>query len=289
MRELFVLKNRWVVCWVVVSVATTLAGCAGNGEGLDQNGNPIGSSSSSSTPLTATFESIQDNVFTPICTRCHIGASAPEGLQLDAAHSYSLLVGVPSVEEPNLLRVKPGDPTDSYIIHKLNGGPDIIGGQMPLGGPYLPQATIDVIAQWISDGAPAPPAAAQMATMQRAPTFEVQTVSPPDGASMPEPVSEVVIGFSAEVDAARVNSSTVILEPVSEGEFPTPLGPPLPAAVAPILANPATVLLRLSTPLQPGRYRVTLRGNTGGEGLADVRGVRLEADEMFVFKVESPR
>jgi hypothetical protein len=288
MRMLFVLKNLRVVRGIVVSGVVALAGCAGNGDGLDQNGNPIGSSSSSSTPLTATFESIQDNVFTPICTRCHIGASAPEGLQLDAAHSYALLVGVPSVEEPNLDRVKPGDPTDSYIIHKLNGGPNIVGGQMPLGGPYLPQTTIDVIAQWISDGAQPAPASAQMAMRQRASSFEVQTVSPPDGAHTPAPVREVVIAFSGEVDAARVNSTTVILEPVSEGEFPMPLGPPLPAAVAPILANPTTVLLRPLTPLQPGRYRVTLRGN-GGIGLADVAGVPLEADEMFVFKVEPPR
>ncbi len=29
--------------------------------------------------LTADFQSIQDNVFTPICTKCHQGAGAPEG------------------------------------------------------------------------------------------------------------------------------------------------------------------------------------------------------------------
>ena len=45
-----------------------------------------------------------------MCVRCHSGAGAPEGLQLDAAHSYALLVGVPSSEEPGVLRVQPGVP-----------------------------------------------------------------------------------------------------------------------------------------------------------------------------------
>jgi mono/diheme cytochrome c family protein len=136
--------------------ATLLEGCAGNGKGLDANGNPIGlgSSAPSSAPeaLSADFQSIQDNVFTPICTRCHIGANAPEGLQLDQAHSYALLVGVPSAEAPSVLRVKAGDPTNSYLIQKLQGGVNITGKQMPLGGPYLSSAQILQIAQWISAG-----------------------------------------------------------------------------------------------------------------------------------------
>jgi len=57
----------------------------------------------------------------PICSVCHIGGAAPEGLRLDAADSFNLLVGVPSTEVPSLLRVKPGDPDNSYIIQKLEG------------------------------------------------------------------------------------------------------------------------------------------------------------------------
>ena len=89
------------------SPAALLAACAGNGDGLNANGQPITPGTNpTNTPLTADFQSIQDNVFTPICVRCHSGAAAPEGLQLDAAHSYALLVGVPSSEMPNLDRVK---------------------------------------------------------------------------------------------------------------------------------------------------------------------------------------
>ncbi len=107
-----------------------LAACAGNGEGLDANGQPLVPGGSAPPPLSADFESIQENIFTPICSVCHAGATAPEGLRLDAADSYNLLVGVPSTEVPSLDRVKPGDPTDSYIIQKLQGHA-AVGAQMP--------------------------------------------------------------------------------------------------------------------------------------------------------------
>ncbi len=38
-----------------------------------------------------------------------------------AANSFSSLVNVASIERPALMRVKPGDSTNSYIIHKLTG------------------------------------------------------------------------------------------------------------------------------------------------------------------------
>ena len=108
-------KSTTALCLLAVAA---LAGCAGNGKGLDASGNPV-SGGGGSTPLTATLQSIQANVFTPICTKCHIGGGAPEGLQRDAAHSYSLLVGVASAEQPSVMRVAPGDPDSSYIIRKL--------------------------------------------------------------------------------------------------------------------------------------------------------------------------
>src|SRR3982074_1437100 len=90
--------------------AALLAACAGNGAGLDANGQPLGSGSGAPPPLTADFQSIQDNVFTPVCVRCHSGAGAPQGLQLDAAHSYALLIGLPTIEDRGRPRVKAGGP-----------------------------------------------------------------------------------------------------------------------------------------------------------------------------------
>ena len=102
-------RHRCLLVALVV-LCGWLCGCSGSGVGLDSNGQPLSSSSSGGTvPLAATFDSIQANVFTPICSVCHIGATAPQGLMLDAAHSYNLLVGVPSTEVPSILRVAPGD------------------------------------------------------------------------------------------------------------------------------------------------------------------------------------
>jgi hypothetical protein len=269
--------------WAVPATCAVLLGCAGNGEGLDQNGRPVGSEGGGSTPLTADLQSIQDNVFTPICSRCHIGANAPEGLQLDAAHSYSLLVGVPSVEDSSLLRVKPGDPDNSYMIRKIQGGPGIVGGQMPLGLAPLPQSTIDVIRTWVANGA-AQSTAAPQAMEQVRPTFEVAVTAPPDRASLSE-VPRIVVSFTREVDANLVNYTTVVLEQVSGAEVLTPVGMPLPVKLAIAAGNPATVLITPVTPLAPGTYRVTLRG-TGGGALADLSAVTLGADYSFAFTVE---
>jgi len=137
----------------VAVLAAALAGCGGgSGEGLDSNGRPT-SGTGGAAPLTASFASIQDNVFTPVCTGCHAGAAAPVGLRLDAASSYALLVGVASGEVSSLQRVAPGRPDDSYLIQKLEGRA-AVGSRMPLGGPFLDDATIAVIRQWIAAGAP---------------------------------------------------------------------------------------------------------------------------------------
>jgi len=132
-----------------------LYGCAGNGNGLDVNGNPIGSDGGGlPVAFEPTYTNIQNNVFSSICIECHVGAQAPEGLRLDAQNAYDNLVGVRSVEQSDLFRVAPGSPDASYIIHKLEGGPNITGGQMPLNRPALSQETINAIRVWISQGAP---------------------------------------------------------------------------------------------------------------------------------------
>lgn len=133
-------------------VVLILAACgAGSGEGLDQNGQPLGSPPRG---LVATFDSIQANVFTPICgvPGCHGGAAAQQGLRLDAGFAYGNLISVASAQDSNQTRVVPGDPDNSLIVHKLEGT-QTVGAQMPDGGPYLQQSTIDVIRLWIANGA----------------------------------------------------------------------------------------------------------------------------------------
>lgn len=137
-------------------MGAALAGCGGgSGEGLDGNGRPVGEGGGSAGGLAPTFASIQANVLTPRCTVCHSGAAAPAGLRLDEGNSFALLVGVPSREVSSMLRVAPGQPDDSYLVQKLEGRA-AVGARMPLGGPFLDDATIAVIRQWIAEGAKGP-------------------------------------------------------------------------------------------------------------------------------------
>src|SRR5579863_10467961 len=228
--------------WAALLLAGAAAGCAGNGQGLDQNGQPISAGGSSGGPVTADFQSIQDNVFTPICSKCHIGGGAPEGLQLDAAHSYNLLVGVPSVEQPNLLRVKAGDPDNSYMVQKIEGAPGISGLQMPYMEKPLPQATIDAIRQWVANGAPNAPAAAV------AQAFAVQGTAPVDEAVVAAPVSQIVVAFTREADASLVNDTTVLLERMDTGAQAA-VPETLPAGAAIAASNAAVLLITPRAPL----------------------------------------
>jgi hypothetical protein len=135
-----------------------LGACAGSGDGLDEQGNPIdgdGAGPTDGLPFAATFRSIQANIFVPSCP-CHQGASAPQGLVLNTDATLDVLVNTSSQEMPDLFRIEPGNPDDSYLIRKLEGGPNIVGFQMPpteLGEAHLRQEEIDVIRQWIADGA----------------------------------------------------------------------------------------------------------------------------------------
>jgi methionine-rich copper-binding protein CopC len=271
--------------------AAVVAGCtAGSGAGLDQNGQPIGSTGGTP-PLTADFTSIQANVFTPICTRCHSGAGAPQGLQLDAAHSYSLLVGVPSAEEPNLLRVKAGDPDNSYIIRKLEGGPGIVGVQMPADGPpYLPQATINVIRSWITNGAMKAMAAGVSSSSQLAQRFTVAATSLENNSVVTMVRPAIVVAFNHEVDASLVNYTTVMLQKADATQSADPMTAAGTSAQIPIsttipAGNPAAIVISPRTPLATGTYRVTLRG-TGGGALADVNAQALGTDYSFTFVVD---
>ena len=283
--------------WSSLAIAGLIAGCAGNGEGLNQQGQPIGSSSSSGGgtssggAVTADFQSIQDNVFTPICSKCHIGASAPEGLQLDAAHSYNLLVGVPSAEDGGLDRVKPGDPDHSYMVLKIEGAAGIVGGQMPLGETPLPQATIDAIRQWITDGAMQAASSASLAraVMQAAANpFAIESTAPMDGAVVAAPVRQVIVAFTHAVDASLVNDTTVAIESLSPGVEGSMHIEAVAAAAALAPSNQFVLLITPRTALAPGIYRVRLRG-TGAAALADVDATVLGINAGFEFTVENAR
>jgi hypothetical protein len=240
-----------------------LGACSGSGAGLNSDGQPLADGGSGLVPLSADFDALQADVFTPICSVCHSGAGAPQGLMLDAAHSYDLLVDIPSTEVPGILRVDPGNPADSYIIQKLEGHA-AVGAQMPLGEGPLPASTIAFIVQWITDGAQ-PGAAAAVAAQ-----FRITAVAPEDGSVLQAPPRQLVIGFTHELDTTQISTALARLERSDEAG-----GPDSPAMVPVELTvpsgNPRVLLLVPSEVLIPGRYRLVL-GAQPGSRLSDREG-----------------
>ena len=98
-----------------------------------------------------TYTAINDEVLIPSCgfSSCH--GSGTGDLTLDE-NSYDDLVDVASSVKPGAIRVVPGDADASYLVHKLEGGPDIVDDPMPQGG-SLSDAQIAGIRRWIDNGA----------------------------------------------------------------------------------------------------------------------------------------
>lgn len=231
---------------LALACAAFLAGCAGSGAGLDPSGRPAGNGGATG-PLVADFDSIQQHVFSPICSVCHAGATAPKGLRLDATNSYALLVGVPSTEVPTLQRVHAGDPDGSYIIQKLEGHA-AVGERMPLGGPYLDTATIAVIRQWISDGALRSASAGGGAQ-------DALSMVPGGGESLPEAPAMAVLDLPRDFDASQLASVSLDVESLDPAGVPTTL-----ATVQARLAagNARALLFPMPKALPDGRYRLVL-------------------------------
>ncbi len=154
----------------------------------------------------ANYSEIQANVFTPGCATsgCHIGGGAPEGLRLDEANSYALLVGVASTQDPGVQLVAPGNPNNSYLIQKLEGTASA-GAQMPLNASPLDQPVIDIIRQWITDGAIDD-------RVQASVPIRVASLSPVPDSVLNTAPTQIVAIFDRESDASTVTATTFILE-----------------------------------------------------------------------------
>jgi methionine-rich copper-binding protein CopC len=253
-------NTNWLVQkGILLLPVLVLAGCtAGNGEGLDQNGGliPI------TPPVDSDFQQIQDTIFTPICTACHVGANAPQGLRLDAANSFALLVNVSSNEVPGTLRVNPGNPNASYIVQKLQGT-NAVGARMPFGGPYLSQPQIDLVRSWIAAGALPPPAAASN-------KLTVASTIPARAEFAAGAIDRLTVIFSTRLDTSRVGATTFELRdgldaPVALAQVRVPDG------------RPNVVELELARPLPAGSYQLEVRG-AGPAALADDAGHVLDGD-----------
>ncbi len=202
------------------------------------------------------FSEIQANVFTPTCATvgCHVGVTASQGLNLEAANSYAELVGVASSQAVGILQVAANDPNNSYLIQKMEGIA-VAGAVMPTGG-ALPQATIDIVRQWITDGAIDD-------RVQSSTPIRVSSVSPMSGANLSAVPTQIIVGFDRELDASTVNANTFILE-ASGGDTTFGDGNEVQIAAALIsvpIANPQTAVFDLTGVIvADDTYRIRLLG-----------------------------
>jgi len=222
------------------------------------------------------FSEIQANIFVPSCatTGCHLGAGAPQGLRLDDANSYGMLVGVASKEKSSILRVAPGGPANSYLIQKLEGSASV-GGQMPLNSPALEQASIDVIRQWITDGA----------IDDRVPSsnaIKVTSLSPiPDSTLTTSPVN-IVAMFDRELDVSTVNVMTFVLE-ASGGDASFSDGNETRINATSITSTATTATFDLSgVTLPDDTYRVRIFGS-GASIVMDLDANALDGEYTGTF------
>lgn len=82
---------------------------------------------------------------------CHSGPTPQMNLDLSPERFYHATVGQASVEKPGLLRVAPGRPDESYLVHKVEGREGIVGVQMPFTGDKLTPEEVETIKAWIRE------------------------------------------------------------------------------------------------------------------------------------------
>src|SRR6184192_4166558 len=139
-RKVFLVTALLITACGKLAELPTEPGGPGNGQPIDP---------------TATFTRVQTEIFTPTCAAlgCHDRLGRQEDQQLQAGMAYAQVVNHPSLEMPGLMRVAPGDPANSYLYRKITGA-GITGDRMPQGGPYLADAKIKLVRDWIRRGAP---------------------------------------------------------------------------------------------------------------------------------------
>jgi hypothetical protein len=143
--------RRWVF---ILGGLAWVWGCGGGGEPVPEEKRP-------------TFSQDVVPLFQGSCgfgSGCH-GTARPAGyVQLttgteDAAALLDRLKAK-SVREPSLPLVDPGNPSGSFLLRKVKGdfagltcAPSACGERMPQRSTPLPQAELDLLEQWIQQGA----------------------------------------------------------------------------------------------------------------------------------------
>tara|TARA_R110002049_G_scaffold138781_11_gene299235 strand:- start:19293 stop:20537 length:1245 start_codon:yes stop_codon:yes gene_type:complete len=219
------------------------------------------------------FSEIQAAVLTPDCatSNCHSGANPQASLSLEEADSYAMLVGIASTQDAGIQRVVAGNPNNSYLIQKLEGTAATGTVMPPTGG--LPQVDIDVIRQWISDGA----IDDRVVVVN---PIRLTSLSPAPGATLDAAPSQIVAGFDRELDASTVNAMTFTLfASGGDGSFNSGNEVQINATSISVPgANPSTAVFDLTgVALADDSYQVTLLG-TGASVIMDIDANALDGE-----------
>ncbi|HEV8631183.1 MAG TPA: hypothetical protein VGV61_12770 [Thermoanaerobaculia bacterium] len=145
---------------VLLGLALLLVACSKldtPSETSDGDGGGLGGGRGSGEPVdpTATFMRVQNEIFTPGCSQlaCHDTLGRQEQLVLIAGQSFSNIVNVASNQMPQLQRIAPNDPANSYLYRKVVGA-GITGDRMPQNLSPLTDAQTKLLRDWIRRGAP---------------------------------------------------------------------------------------------------------------------------------------
>lgn len=120
--------------------------------------------SASTSPPAQTAVSFSQSVqpiFTTRCGNCHGGQPQGRPMSLAAGQALANTVNVRALQTDTstlMDRIEPGNPDASYLVHKLQGShtsPTVrgSGSRMPLSPTPLSDADIQLIRQWITEGA----------------------------------------------------------------------------------------------------------------------------------------
>ena len=123
-----------------------LAGCAKDGNGGDSGGTNGGTAPS--------FTEVRDEVLYPSCSFSQCHGSGAGYFSITEDMTAAELRDVPSNQIPEMMRVAPGEPDQSYLIWKMEGHADIQGTEMPP-PPSEPisDERIQLVRDWIAAGA----------------------------------------------------------------------------------------------------------------------------------------
>jgi hypothetical protein len=133
---------------IALSAGILITGCADNSTGTDGTGNDDDGGTENPPPTEPTYANVQ-SILTNSCggSGCHI-TSTTNGVRLNNYENIMNSVG----SQYGKKVVVPGDAAASPLVDKIEPNPEI-GDRMPQGGPYLSSDQINLIKEWINNGA----------------------------------------------------------------------------------------------------------------------------------------